>query len=291
MSQSRSQTRVSRIDATVDDGPRGRAGLVASIVLHAGIIGATLFTITHARLEIADQTPPVVPVDLVTIGEKTNLMPTVTAPPKVHEDQVQPPQLDQLQQKAVPAIEPKAEPAPPDEASSEPVLKKPPPIPVPQQRPQPQQQAQAKPKKNDTEDLSALLNKLTAPSSAPANARIASRTVKGFGAQNAMTADLSDAISSQIRPCWSPPVGAPKAEELVVDFDLLLNKDGSVARPPQLTASSAAAAASDPYTRAAAEAARRAIYTCQPFKLPADRYSQWSEINPFHFDPRAMMDQ
>jgi hypothetical protein len=86
-------------------------------------------------------------------------------------------------------------------------------------------------------------------------------------------------------------VGAPNAEDLIVDFDLLLNPDGSVARPPQLTGDSASAAASNPYTRAAAEAARRAIFECAPYKLPADRYSQWREINPFHFDPRQMMGQ
>jgi hypothetical protein len=45
------------------------------------------------------------------------------------------------------------------------------------------------------------------------------------------------------------------------------------------------------YTRAAAEAARRAIFQCQPYKLPQDRYSQWREINPLRFDPRQMMNQ
>ena len=86
-------------------------------------------------------------------------------------------------------------------------------------------------------------------------------------------------------------VMAGRCSTLIVDFDLFLNQDGSVAQPPQLTASSREAAASDPYTRAAADAARRAIYQCQPYKLPADRYSQWREINPFHFDPSRMMEQ
>jgi hypothetical protein len=72
---------------------------------------------------------------------------------------------------------------------------------------------------------------------------------------------------------------------------LFLNPDGSVARPPQLVGDSAANAAGNPYTRAAAEAARRAIYECAPYKLPANRYDQWKEINPFHFDPRQMMGQ
>jgi hypothetical protein len=58
-----------------------------------------------------------------------------------------------------------------------------------------------------------------------------------------------------------------------------------------LAGDSATTAARDPYVRAAAEAARRAIYTCAPFKLPADRYAQWREINPFHFDPSQMAGQ
>jgi hypothetical protein len=71
-----------------------------------------------------------------------------------------------------------------------------------------------------------------------------------------------------------------------VDFDVSLNPDGSVAHSTQLTAQSSGG---DPYFRAAAEAARRAIYTCAPYKLPADRYSQWREIGDFRFDPRQMM--
>ena len=80
-----------------------------------------------------------------------------------------------------------------------------------------------------------------------------------------MTADLADALKSQIYQCWSPPVGAPNANDLVVDFDLALNPGRHVARPRHL---GRRVASGNPYTRAAAEAARRAIYQCQPYKLP-----------------------
>ena len=40
------------------------------------------------------------------------------------------------------------------------------------------------------------------------------------------------------------------------------------------------------YNYAAGIAARNAIYQCQPYKLPADRYPQWRQINPMRFDPR-----
>jgi hypothetical protein len=59
----------------------------------------------------------------------------------------------------------------------------------------------------------------------------------------------------------------------------------------QMTPGTAMAAAGNGYTRAAAEAASRAIYQCQPYRLPADRYSVWREISPLRFDPRQMMEQ
>jgi len=105
---------------------------------------------------------------------------------------------------------------------------------------------------------------------------------------NAMTMDLSDALKNMIAQCWSPPAGAPHPERLIPVFRLFLNPDGSVAQPPQLAADSQAAAAGDPFMRAAAEAARRAIYTCAPYKLPADKYNVWRDIS-VAFDPRKMV--
>ena len=84
--------------------------------------------------------------------------------------------------------------------------------------------------------------------------------------------------------------GAPDARDLIVDSDLSLNPDGSVGRL-QMTPGTAAHAAGNGYTRAAAEAASRAIYQCQPYRLPPDRYALWREINPLRFDPRQMMGQ
>jgi hypothetical protein len=75
-----------------------------------------------------------------------------------------------------------------------------------------------------------------------------------------------------------------------VDYDVSLNPDGTVARL-QMTPETAVRAAGNGYTRAAAEAASRAIYECQPYKLPQDRYNLWHEINPLRFDPRQMMEQ
>ena len=73
-----------------------------------------------------------------------------------------------------------------------------------------------------------LLNKLTAPERPVKNAKAGPRVIQGIGAGNAMTADIADALKGQIYRCWSPPTGAPDARDLVVDYDLRLNPDGTV---------------------------------------------------------------
>jgi outer membrane biosynthesis protein TonB len=271
-----------RVGAEVEDRSPVALGIAVSAIAHVCIILMTLYTFQHTHLDIDDQSPPVVPVDLVTIADKTNIMATVKEQPKLKDEQIQEANL-QPTAPPLPPVQEKSEPAPSDQPASEPVLPKKMPTPVPKVKPQPTQE---QPKKKSEDSLNALLNNLTAPSAAPKNARVASRTQRGFGDQSAMTMDLADAISNKIANCWSPPVGAPRSQELVVDFDLFLNQDGTVA-----SANSDDLHSSDPYTRAAADAARRAIYTCAPYPLPRDRFAQWHEINPFHFDPSRMMGQ
>jgi outer membrane biosynthesis protein TonB len=251
------------------------AGIALSLLLHAALIGATYFTWSR----MLDTTPEshAVPVDLITVTDQTNVQAMAPPPPPT------PPKEDIPQ--------PPVEPPPPQLMDVEPAPE--PPMPDIKIKPEPKKVEETpkppeepKPKKQPSQDFAALLNKLTAPPKTPPNAKVGPRTVQGIGAANAMTADLADALKSQIYQCWSPPVGAPNAADLVVDFDLALNPDGTPA-----SATSNALSSGNPYTRAAAEAARRAIFQCQPYRLPQDRYSQWREINPLRFDPRQMMNQ
>jgi len=247
-----------------------RLGLAGSVALHAAIVAGMLVTWTHT-LDIADLSSPVVPVDLVTIGEKTNIA------PMVKQEEQQTPKPDEVP----PPPQPTPAPPQPEELAPSPLAKA---VPVPKPQPAPKKEA------FDINNIVALLDKRKAAATAPPGAKIGPQTIKGIGAQNAMTADLKTLLQSEIYRCWSPPVGAPDAKDMVVSFALSLNPDGSVSQPPQLTANSAAAAAGNAYVRAAAEAARRAIYTCAPYRLPADRYGQWRSVT-FTFDPRDMMGQ
>ncbi len=270
---------------------RSGLGLFGSLALHAGVIAATLFTWQH-RLEITDQSPPVVPVDLVTISDTTNIKAVAPEPEKFTPKQPSPITAPELaanvpppEQMAAPKLE--LAPAPPEQAPSEPVVRAIPKPPVPKVRPRPPPPEQKK-QKFDVNNILALLNKEQPAAKQAAHGQKGAQPRQGIGAQNAMTMDLVDALRNQIAQCWSPPVGAPHPENLIVSFELFLNPDGSIGRPPQLTGGSQAAVASNPFMRAAAEAGRRAIYTCAPYKLPVDRYSQWRDIT-LVFDPRKLI--
>jgi len=256
---------------TTARGPR--AGLAVSLLLHAALISATY--LTWSRMVNVSEVSHAVPVDLITVTRVTNIAAMAPPPPPT------PPKIEvpvpQMEAPALPQFN-DVEPAPVP--------------PMPQFKIQPekkteQQNTETKQKQN-SQDFAALLNKLTAPAKTPPNVKVGPRTIQGIGAANAMTADLADALKSQIYQCWSPPVGAPNANDLVVDFDLRLNPDGTVASAGSPALSNANP---NPYNRAAASAGEAAIFKCQPYKLPADRYSQWSEINPLRFDPRQMMNQ
>jgi len=276
MSQSLARKRP-RISLASDAGDaRSPWGWAVSLSLHGLVLIAMLITWQHA-LDIADESPPVVPVDLIAIGQKTDIAPAQRVQPKPPPEQQQavlPPQA------APPPPPEPAEPAP-DEATSEPQVKPPPPPATPTPRAQPQAA------KSPSDQFTALLDKLQPTQKANPNAKTSDRDIKGIGAQNAMTMDLVDALRNEIAQCWSPPAASPHPEKLIVTLRVFLNPDGSVAQPPQLTGESQAAVNSDPFMRAAADAANRAIYVCQPYKLPPDRYTQWRDIE-VTFDPRKM---
>ena len=283
MSQSLSLTRNSllgpRIDPSTEPRPPG-PGLIVSAALHAAIIAATLFTFSQAKLDIEDKSPPVVPVDLVTIAQKTNIAPTVQEPPKIEQLQVQPPQSEDLKM----TLPQPSELAPPAEpTASSPVLPNPRPVPVPKIKPQMRPERETK--KKTEEDFSTLLNKLTAPSAAPKNARVATRTQRGFGDMNAMTMDLQDALRNEIEQCmdWGALADAPNAQNIVVTVTLTLNPDGSVARVEP-------GSVGNSYEAAALSSALRAIHVCAPYKLPPDRFSDWRD-SEVRFSPQDVLGQ
>jgi hypothetical protein len=275
LSQSPTRNKVvfgGRMRSTVDEA--WPVGAVGSFLFHALIVAAVLFT--FQRNFATPEESHVVPVDLVTIAAKTDV--AAQAPPAPEPQKVidRPPPV--LEAPPVPQLQ-DVEPAPlPPMPKFDVAKEKPKPVDKPPTR------------KEMAQNFDALLNKLATPDKPVKTAKEGPRTIQGIGAGNLMTANLADALKSQMYRCWSPPTGAPDARDLIVDFDLSLNPDGTVGQL-QPTPGTRAAAAASGYTRAALEAASRAVYQCQPYRLPQDRYNDWREINPLRFDPRQMMGQ
>ncbi len=250
--------------------------MFGSVLLHGTVVAVTFFSWAHT-LDIQTDDVPVVPVELVTIADKTNIAAQSPTPPPP-----EPQETAAVEAPPPPPPEPeKVEAAPEAKPAPKPVEKAPPPA-APTVKPAPPKPKQ---EKFDINNIMALLDK-KAPAKAPA-AKAGDQSIRGAGLQDAMTMQLGDALRNQIAQCWSPPVGSPNPERLVVSFRMFLNPDGSVAQTPQLAADSAYTAGRDDFTRAAADAAMRAIYACAPYKLPANQYSAWRDIE-VTFDPRKM---
>lgn len=139
--------------------------------------------------------------------------------------------------------------------------------------------------KFDPMQIAALLDKRDPQRNAATGETVSQNPSLGYA--NAAPAQLSqseiDALRRRLSECWSPPVGAANAPNLKVVFRVLFNRDGSVSGQPSMVAATAS-----PYGPAMAESAKRAILSCQPFKmLRAENYNVWKDIE-ITFDPREM---
>ena len=136
--------------------------------------------------------------------------------------------------------------------------------------------------------MAALLNKLPdaaseartedAPPDTPR------KKVKGqsSGTQMTMAVNEIDALRAKIAQCWNPPPGGLGADAIIVKLRLQLNEDGSLIGYPTVANSGGSQ-----FFQAAADSAVRAVYQCQPYELPAEKYAVWRDMI-LNFDPRQM---
>jgi len=259
-----------------------RIGIIGSAVLHAVVIGATMVAFPRT-LDFASQDVPYVPVELVTVAEVTNIAAQVKDEPEPEPKEPEVPQ-EIAPEEMIAALEPEPAPIEPEAAPAEPEEKKATPAkPEPRQKPKPEKKKQ----EFNLDRILADLEKKPKAASA-SNATKSDRIQKGFGAQSAMTMNIQDAMRNQIKPCWNVPAGAPEPEKLIVAVDIHLAPDGSIARAPELSRETEAAAAGNAFMRTAAENALRAIHVCAPYNLPPESYSVWSDLQVV-FDPSKMV--
>lgn len=270
-----------------------------SAVLHALALAGAFIVWPYMAPPVTMQAD-IVPVDLLTVADTTNIAAAEQT------DEPKPPEPEPVPVEIPPPPAPEfaaAEPPPPpqdDEAPAlepEPEKKEPekpkPPEPPAQRYAMSTPRAKPKPEKPKEEfDVDKILKSLDSTEqpkekkAAPSKAT-ADRSLKSLGAQTALTASEMDALKGRLAKCWNVPVGAPDPSALVFRVKFNLNEDGTVASKPQLLDQGGLG---DPYFRAAADAAIRAIQICGPYELPPDKFAGvngWNEIT-VEFDPRKM---
>jgi hypothetical protein len=221
----------------------------------------------------------------------------------------------------------KPPPPPPVKPRPEPVAAKAPPIPEPKPKfaalPKPAAPPPAAVRKGDAHAFEKLLDKLQdrprdqpqpqlarfdallknltqrddaaaadtppAPHQEAATAEASAQPQAPLGSQ--LTASQLDLLRQQIEHCWDVPAGARDAKDLVVEIKAEVNPDGTV---DAATIVDAGRYAADPFFRAAADSAKRAVLNPQctgpenPLKLPPDQYQAWHILDLF-FNPKDLL--
>ena len=286
-----------------------KTGSALSAVGHLSIIVVAQFGLPFVFTP-PEVTATIIPVEVVSIDDVTrppaaatpepDPEPTRTAspqpPPKPPQPVPEPPRIAPpekvaaLPEPAPPAITP----APPKEKTPEPKSEPAPQIAKAQPKAKPKPPAPSRSFDNILKDLAAEEKPVKTAERArePETVREKGKEAPQQSqiAERATIAELDllrQQIRQQIQKCWSPPVGARDAEDLIITVLIRVDLRGQVR---EATVVDAPRMGLDRYFQSAAEAARRAVLNpdCQPLQLPADKYEIWKEIR-FNFDPSKML--
>ncbi|MGH1420682.1 MAG: hypothetical protein ACRBEQ_02615 [Hyphomonas sp.] len=99
---------------------------------------------------------------------------------------------------------------------------------------------------------------------------------RGAGDRKGNTASLSAAVRRQISYCWNGVDDLPKEDQINVVVRMELSRDGQLQGSPRLISPR-----SRPVGRSGipVDYALRAVNKCAPYKLPADDYDRWKQID------------
>lgn len=266
---------------------------VLSVFFHLVLVLLGLFGLPALLPETKDPVPLVMTVDILPISAMTNVKPSDKP-------------ITERKQAKAPVVKnpepPKPTPPKPTPPKQEPKPEpKPEPVPDPKPKEKPPEKAEKKPEKTpekatpkDTPDeLQKLLANLEKEAqqnqkdakdttSTPEN-----KTKSDAPYDDSMPLSISeqDAIRNQFIPCWSPPMGAKDANNLVVLVAARYKEDGTLI-DAKLSPKLQGRYNSDVNFRAAADSAIRAVHRCSPLKnLDMSKYGSWREME-LTFDPK-----
>ncbi len=253
----------------------------------SGALHLLVFILLVAGLPILFEPPPdneptAITVEILPITGITNVKPSESKPAPKKE----PEKPAEAKKPAPPVKTAEATPPPPPEKTEK----------KPEKKEEVKKPEEKKPeKKMKEEDLLAVLKavKETASKEGKKNTKDATETSEKqsksqkYDPSMPMSLSEKDAIKNQIMKCWTVPAGARDAHDLVIVLRVQYDRDGSYLKVELAGASKARY--KDPYFRAAADSAIRAVRMCSPLKeLSPEKYDTWRDME-LHFDPREML--
>lgn len=283
-----------------------RYGLGVAAAGHVALFVALSLSLFSARIP----KPPVADTMDVQLVDKVGL---TSAAPKVAQEAPAPsvapeqgPPTEAAPPPPAPAPKPEPKPSPPKPEPKPEVKPEPKPTPAkPEPKPAPEKPAKPAPQKQPpkktglSSDFLKDLPKDTPGKEKPKGSRLGSDFLKGLspdkstGKANApraaavsaqSMAGLAALLLQQVKPCYNPPAGGADAGQIATVLDLRMNRDGSVASV-QIGEQSGVNGQNQAYARQMADAARRAVLRCAPFKLPPEMYEGgWDDFG-FRFRP------
>ncbi|MEM9422617.1 MAG: hypothetical protein AAF986_08945 [Pseudomonadota bacterium] len=276
-----------------------RASVLLSILLHSGAAAALMMGLIPMRERESLYVPPV-PIEVIRKAELSELLSVpemVEAPePEQPVEEEDPAPVEEVPVEEVAPPEPSPEPAPEPEPEPEPTLEpEPEPEPIPEP-PKPEPPKPAPPKlpadELDFGDLESALKDLdpdkqekAAPRLVNDGATTSDVTTQQIGEGQELTIREEDLFRARMYECWNPDMGVPNADELVVEVKIFLNRDGSLAGPPEVLNNGVINRSGNSYWTAARQRALTAVQRCAPYSfLDPGRYENWRNVT-FNFDP------
>jgi outer membrane biosynthesis protein TonB len=300
---------------------------VGSATLHGALLALILLGFASApRLADSPEAIPVETVSLSELNQITNGEKEAKPAPQPAPTPPEPPPDLHASAEPTPAPQPppKAEPAPPPKPASPPKAEATPPPepePTPPERPErspppklaiqgapaeppvrpkftdapaerPKEPAPEKPRPShnfDPNTIAKLIGQGKTPTPSIASTQTAAATPQGLPHHDAprmsmsMAAALDAWLTESYLNCWTPPPTMPDGDTYVAEIKVIFNPDGSLSGRPVLLNPPP-----DRAWRAHAESAMRAVWKCDPLKVPAEYmpyFEQW-KVETIHFDPR-----
>lgn len=273
-------------------------GRLYSALLHALFLFFSVVGLPEFLRSKPVEEPVAITVELLPISSVSNVKPSEPPPEPEQKPQEKPPE----QKKPAPPVktaEAEPPPPPPDAAAlpDKPLEKEKKPEPPKEKK---EEKVADKKKEKPKEDpLAAILKSVKKTAQAEqkekkseAKSEASESENKSMSSQYDPTKQMSlsekDAIASQVQKCWNVPAGAKNAQELEVFIEAEYAVDGTLIKA-KIGNDTMAKANGDPFVRAAAESALRAVQRCQPLQgLQQDKFAGWQYMR-HRFDPKDML--